>query len=172
VERKRAEVGRQAEEEEIRAEVDRRVQEKLREQSEDVPSEQPKTAASAVPWRVIAGSAIICVVAIVAVWWNWQEQDRKAREPYDMYYKGMEYQYGWGSVQQDYAKAREWYEKAADKGEVRAMIRLGCFYGVGLGGARDYSKAREWYQKAADHEDTDAKKRLQETEQQMAGDYC
>jgi len=46
----------------------------------------------------------------------------------------------------DYAKAREWYEKAADKGYVRAMINLGALYGE----AQDYAQAREWFEKAAD----------------------
>jgi len=38
-------------------------------------------------------------------------------------------------VAQDYGKAREWYEKAADKGDV--------------GVTQDYAKARDWYEKAA-----------------------
>ena len=29
---------------------------------------------------------------------------------------------------QDYAKAREWYEKAADKGDANAMFNLGLLY--------------------------------------------
>jgi len=31
-------------------------------------------------------------------------------------------------VERDYAKAREWYEKAADKGNTSAMVTLGSFY--------------------------------------------
>ena len=51
---------------------------------------------------------------------------------------------------QDYVKAREWYEKAADKGDASAMVNLGLLYENGQGVAQDYAKAREWYEKAAD----------------------
>ena len=57
---------------------------------------------------------------------------------------------------QDYAKAREWYEKAADKGDADAMSNLGLLYGNGQGVAQDYAKAREWYEKAADKGDASA----------------
>ena len=40
---------------------------------------------------------------------------------------GVLYENGRG-VPQDYAKAREWYEKAADKGDADAMIDLGLLY--------------------------------------------
>ena len=59
-------------------------------------------------------------------------------------------------VAQDYAKAREWYEKAADKGDASAMAALGVLYHNGQGVAQDYAKAREWYEKAADKDDPDA----------------
>ena len=61
---------------------------------------------------------------------------------------------------QDYAKAREWYEKAAAGGNVNAMFGLGLIYEFGRGVAQDYAKAREWYQKAADKGNADAKARL------------
>ena len=57
---------------------------------------------------------------------------------------------------QDYAKAREWYEKAADKGDASAMNNLGLLYHNGQGVAQDYAKAREWYEKAADKGDASA----------------
>ena len=41
----------------------------------------------------------------------------------------------------DYAKAREWYEKAADKGDAKAMNNLGLLYDNGQGVAQDYAKA-------------------------------
>jgi TPR repeat protein len=59
-------------------------------------------------------------------------------------------------VAQDYAKAREWFEKAADKGDAGAMNSLGWLYQNGYGVARDYVKAREWYEKAADKGETKA----------------
>ena len=57
---------------------------------------------------------------------------------------------------QDYAKAREWYEKAADKGDAGAMAALGTLYENGQGVPQDYAKAREWYEKAADKGDAAA----------------
>jgi TPR repeat protein len=68
---------------------------------------------------------------------------------------GVAYRDGWG-VAQDYAKARQWYEKAVDKGEARAMADLGELYASGDGVAQDYVKAREWYEKAADKGNADA----------------
>ena len=57
---------------------------------------------------------------------------------------------------QDYAKAREWYEKAAGKGDATAMRNLGALYYNGYGVAQDYAKAREWFEKAADKGDATA----------------
>jgi len=65
---------------------------------------------------------------------------------------GLLYDNGQG-VAQDYAKAREWYEKAADKGDAGAMRNLGLLYNNGQGVAQDYAKAREWYEQAADKGD-------------------
>jgi uncharacterized protein len=53
-------------------------------------------------------------------------------------------------VPQDYAKAREWYEKAATAGSTLAMNNLGSMYESGQGVPQEYAKAREWYEKAAD----------------------
>jgi TPR repeat protein len=61
---------------------------------------------------------------------------------------GLSYEIGIG-VPQDYAKAREWYEKAAAQGDAKGMGGLGQLYSDGLGVPRDYAKAREWFEKAA-----------------------
>ena len=45
---------------------------------------------------------------------------------------GWRYANGQG-VAHDYAKAREWYEKAADKGNTTAMCNLGGLYANGHG---------------------------------------
>jgi len=63
-------------------------------------------------------------------------------------------------VPQDYAKAREWFEKAAAKSEAIAMVSLGILYENGYGVAQDYAKAREWYEKAADKGNADAMNNL------------
>ena len=62
-----------------------------------------------------------------------------------MFKLGAFYANGQG-VAQDYAKAREWYEKAAAGDNVRAMNNLGLLYDNGQGVAQDYAKAREWYE--------------------------
>src|SRR6516225_7467030 len=61
---------------------------------------------------------------------------------------GGAYHLGLG-VAQDYAKAREWYEKAAANGNAIAMNNLGLLYAHAQGVAQGYAKAREWYEKAA-----------------------
>jgi TPR repeat protein len=61
---------------------------------------------------------------------------------------GAFFEKGYG-VPQDYAKAREWFEKAAARDSALAMLNLGVIYGNGEGVARDYAKARDWYEKAA-----------------------
>jgi TPR repeat protein len=54
----------------------------------------------------------------------------------------------------DYAKARDWYQKAVDAGSVEAMNHIGDLYVKGnYGIERDYAKAREWYEKAAAKDD-------------------
>jgi len=72
-----------------------------------------------------------------------------------MHNLGVAYEKGDG-VAQDYAKAREWYEKAVVKGDASSMNRLGWIYSNGLGVARDDAKAREWYEQAAAKGDTTA----------------
>ena len=137
----------------------------LREQVEHVSSEQPNTAAvsTAVPWRIIAGSAIILgVIAIVVAVWRPRtpvtpqpvppvtSQDASSmKDQGDRYYFGV-------NVSKDNAKARDWYGKAADKGSVEAMVSLGVLYANGQGVAQDFAKAREWYQKAVDKGSADA----------------
>jgi len=90
-----------------------------------------------------------------------------------MYNLGVFYQNGYG-VPRDYAKAREWYEKAAAKDRSEAMGNLGALFVNGLGVPQDYTKAREWYEKAADKGDASAKmalERLPMREAAMAGRY-
>jgi TPR repeat protein len=65
------------------------------------------------------------------------------------YELGERYYYGRG-VQQDYAKAMEWYRKAADQGDRAAQIMLGSLYENALGVSKDDNEARSWYRKAAD----------------------
>src|SRR5262249_50324135 len=72
-----------------------------------------------------------------------------------MAYLGLLYHTGFG-VPQDYAKAREWFEKADDKGDASAQNIVGVLYANGQGVAQDYDKAREWFEKGADKGNADA----------------
>ncbi len=76
---------------------------------------------------------------------------------------------------QDYAKAREWYEKAAAKDNADAMFSLGVLYEYGRGVAQDYAKAREWYEEAAAKGNADAMTNLgllYDNGQSVAQDYA
>ena len=64
------------------------------------------------------------------------------------YNLGVLYLKGHG-VPQDYAKARQWWEKAAAQGDATAQTTLGILYDNGLGVPQDHAKARQWYEKAA-----------------------
>ena len=72
---------------------------------------------------------------------------------------GIAYLRGVGGAQ-DYAKAREWFEKAVAKGDAPAMANLGLLYHEGYGGAQDYAKAREWYEKAVTKGASNCDKRI------------
>ncbi|MGH7181803.1 MAG: trypsin-like peptidase domain-containing protein, partial [Nitrospiraceae bacterium] len=61
---------------------------------------------------------------------------------------GQLYANGQG-VPQDYAQARQWYEKAAAQGHAEAPFYIGSLYGIGQGVPKDAAKAVEWWQKAA-----------------------
>jgi hypothetical protein len=68
---------------------------------------------------------------------------------------GVFYENGYG-LPQDYAKAREWFEKAAAKDNADAMFHLATFYEQGYGVPQDYVTAREWYERAAAKDDAEA----------------
>ena len=59
-----------------------------------------------------------------------------------MYAKGQ-------GVQQDFAQAKFWYEKAAEQGDVRAQCGLGVMYTTGQGVKKDLAQAKFWLEKAA-----------------------
>ena len=68
---------------------------------------------------------------------------------------GVSYRDALGTAQ-DYAMAREWYEKAAAEDHTDAMNDLGLLYENGQGVTQDYVRAREWYEKAVAKDNTDA----------------
>jgi TPR repeat protein len=68
---------------------------------------------------------------------------------------GVMYDEGAG-VQQDLAKAAEWYKKAAEQGFVDAQANLGMMYYHGQGVPCDHKSAVDWLQMAADQGDAEA----------------
>lgn len=71
-----------------------------------------------------------------------------------MYYAGL-------GVEQDYAKALEWFEKAAELNYTTAVHNIGYMYQEGLGVEQDYDKALEWYEKAVELGDEDTKENIE-----------
>lgn len=51
-------------------------------------------------------------------------------------------------IKQDYVVARKWYEKAAENGDVKSMLKLANWAEEGIGMIKDDSAAVEWYEKA------------------------
>lgn len=70
------------------------------------------------------------------------------------YYLGQDYL--GQDVEQDYAKAVEHLQKAADLGDADAHYYLGECYYNGQGVAQDYTKAYEYYRKAVEYYQKDA----------------
>ena len=67
---------------------------------------------------------------------------------------GVMYANGQG-VKQDYAKAVELYQKAAEQGDASAQYNLGIMYKNGLGVKQNYTKAKEYFGLACDNKDQD-----------------
>jgi uncharacterized protein len=77
----------------------------------------------------------------------------------DQYENGERYSYG-REVKQDYARAKSWYQKAADQGHSDAQFMLGQLYENGWGVELNMTQAKVWYQKAADQGNVFAKTAL------------
>lgn len=56
----------------------------------------------------------------------------------------------WGSVEPDYAAAREYFERAAASGHVESQSSLGDIFADGAGVPQDYAQAAHWYTLAAE----------------------
>jgi len=67
----------------------------------------------------------------------------------DQFRLGRAYARGEG-VTQSYEKAGEWYRKAADQGNIKAMNNLGILFLEGEGIKKDPVEAYRWFSKAAD----------------------
>ncbi|KAK8867228.1 hypothetical protein M9Y10_010205 [Tritrichomonas musculus] len=64
--------------------------------------------------------------------------------------------YYFGSVEQNYSKATEFYELAAKLNSIEAFVKLGELYGVGEIVERDYNKAKEYFELVAKHNNYDS----------------
>ena len=63
---------------------------------------------------------------------------------------GVMYENGEG-VEQDYAKAIEWYRQAANREDASAQANLGVMYAYGRGVEQSHQKALMWSRKACDN---------------------
>jgi len=126
----------------LRSEQQRKLAEEQREQVD-----QLLVRAENIIWTTIAHMDIATLKEVFAVYQTGADRG----DANSMQNLGTLYARGYGMAQ-DYAKAREWYEKAADRSNDEvAMLYLGHLYhNGGWGVAQDYAKAREWYEKAAD----------------------
>lgn len=82
------------------------------------------------------------------------------QDVYAQYSMASKYKKGEGGVEQDYAKAIEWYTKAATQGSAGAQNNLGVMYQRGEGVARDYVQAYAWFKQAADADNIEAQHNL------------
>ncbi len=80
--------------------------------------------------------------------------------PESQYELGNLYEHGWYGVPMDLSKAAEWYEKAADLGNVPAQMKIAAMYEHGWGVEPDLKKAAKWYTKAAESGDAAAQRLL------------
>lgn len=54
-------------------------------------------------------------------------------------------------VARDDAKARAWFQKAAEQGDVKAQLKLGLMYAGGEGGQKDYVQVYKWSALSVEH---------------------
>ncbi len=63
---------------------------------------------------------------------------------------GNDYLNGINGKTKDYAKAKKWFEMAAEQGNAEAYLSIGWMYDKGLGVSQDLAEAIKWYRKAAE----------------------
>ena len=85
----------------------------------------------------------------------------------ELFRKGYNYHFGIG-IEQDYTKAREYYQQAAEMGEATALKNLGILYEFGQGVEQDYIKAESYYQQAIEKGSESAPNNLKGLREKMA----
>lgn len=83
------------------------------------------------------------------------EESEIVAQTQQLYLLGKQYYNGDG-VECDYAKAYEYYQKAADLGNGDAMNAIGDLYYLGKGLEQDYVKAMLWYLRASEFDNSEA----------------
>jgi len=63
-------------------------------------------------------------------------------------------------VPQNFGQAMNWYERAAEAGNVEAQFYLGVMYETGVRGNNDMAAAAKWYRRAAEQGHVEAQTRL------------
>ena len=53
-------------------------------------------------------------------------------------------------TQRDLSLARIWYQRAAERGNAKAMHNLAVLHAEGVAGKPDYAMATEWFRRAAE----------------------
>ena len=77
---------------------------------------------------------------------EWLDKAAAQNEPTAQFFQGISAY----EKAQDYSKAKEWWEKAAEQGNADAMAALATLYESGKGVPQDNDKASEWLKKASD----------------------
>lgn len=72
------------------------------------------------------------------------------------------------SVEQDYAKARDWWEQAAQAGSGEAMIEIARLHEQGLGMPKNQEVAADWYRRAVTAGSARAKTKLSNEQEPAA----
>jgi TPR repeat protein len=118
----------------------------------------PQSAESAAYWYEQAGAqnhrdAALSLAAMYALGRGVPQDDRMAftwlQRSSDLHFLADAYACGLG-VEQDFDRARLWYEVRATGGSAEAQYQLGTMYLQGCGAPHDDNLAREWLAKAAD----------------------
>lgn len=95
----------------------------------------------------------LCVVMAMLLFCACALAEEKAVPGAEEVALGLQYENGDG-VEQDYAKAMEYYLSAAEAGNGEGMRRVGRLYQYGNGVESDYALAMEWYVRGAEAGDT------------------
>jgi hypothetical protein len=99
------------------------------------------------PFKMKCSLALLLLLASKQVM-----QAQTNNQPSDQFLLGKAYEHGEG-VTQSYDQAGFWYRKAAESGNLKAMVNLGCLYLNGHGVVANPTEAYTWFHKASEQGD-------------------